>query len=83
MHVYAYMGTTTISLKDEAYKRLKDAKREGESFSDVVLRLTHSPNTEDQIAEFAGELGANLAEEVEESSTEVRESLAMESGMDE
>lgn len=74
------MGTTTISLKDEAYDRLKEAKQEGESFSDVVLRLTDSPNTEAQIAEVAGGLGTEFAEEVEESSSEVRESLEMESG---
>lgn len=74
------MGTTTISLKDEAYDRLKEVKQEGESFSDVVLRLTDSPNTEEQIAEVAGGLGTEFAEEVEESSSEVRESLEMESG---
>ena len=34
------MGTKTISLADDAYERLKAAKREGESFSDVVRRLT-------------------------------------------
>jgi hypothetical protein len=35
------MPTKTISLKIEAYERLKAAKRyESESFSDVVLRAT-------------------------------------------
>ncbi|WP_415383291.1 antitoxin VapB family protein [Halosimplex sp. TS25] len=77
------MGTTTISLKDEAYERLKEAKQEGESFSDVVLRLTDSPNTEAQIAELAGGLGTEFAEAVEGSSAEVRDSLDMESGTDE
>lgn len=81
--MHARMGTTTISLRDEAYDRLKDAKREGESFSDVVLRLTQSADTEDQIAELAGGLGPEFAAEVEESSGEVRESLEMESGADE
>ncbi|WP_436932482.1 antitoxin VapB family protein [Halosimplex halobium] len=74
------MGTTTISLKDEAYERLKEAKQEGESFSDVVLRLTDSPDTEAQIAELAGGLGTEFAEAVEDSSTEVSEALDMESG---
>ncbi|WP_436911407.1 antitoxin VapB family protein [Halosimplex marinum] len=31
---------TTISLDEEAYERLVAEKREGESFSDVVKRLT-------------------------------------------
>ena len=30
------MGSTTISLKDEAYERLKSLKGKNESFSDVV-----------------------------------------------
>lgn len=35
------MGTKTISLKDEAYNRLRAARRyPGESFSEVVLRAT-------------------------------------------
>lgn len=74
------MGTTTISLKDEAYRRLKEEKREGESFSDVVMRLTESADTEERIEELAGGLGEEFAEEVEASSAEVRGSLEMESG---
>ena len=34
------MGTKTINLTDAAYVRLQALKREGESFSDVVDRLT-------------------------------------------
>jgi len=36
------MATKTISLTEEAYERLKAHKREDESFSDVVNRLTVS-----------------------------------------
>ena len=40
------MGTKTISLKDEAYKRLKAARRyPDESFSEVVLRATWAEDT--------------------------------------
>lgn len=78
--MHTRMGTTTISLKDEAYERLKQAKQEDESFSDVVLRLTDSPDTEERIAELAGGLGAEFAEEVEDSATDVRDSLEMDSG---
>jgi hypothetical protein len=40
------MATKTISLKVEAYERLKAAKRyENESFSDVVLRATWPEST--------------------------------------
>lgn len=34
------MGTKTVSLADDAYERLRAEKRDGESFSDVVRRLT-------------------------------------------
>jgi len=34
------MGTRTIGLDDEAYERLAAQKRDDESFSDVVKRLT-------------------------------------------
>lgn len=40
------MGTKTISLKDEAYNRLKAARRyPDESFSEVVLRATWPEDT--------------------------------------
>ncbi|MFB6147513.1 MAG: antitoxin VapB family protein [Candidatus Nanohaloarchaea archaeon] len=34
------MGSKTISLKDEAYRRLKALKGDEKSFSDVVMELT-------------------------------------------
>lgn len=40
------MATRTISLKEEAYRRLKAARRyAGESFSEVVLRATWPEDT--------------------------------------
>lgn len=34
------MATKTVNLSEDAYTRLKNLKEEGESFSDVVNRLT-------------------------------------------
>ena len=39
MHVCMFM-TKVISLSDEAYSELKKLKKEGESFSDVVIKVT-------------------------------------------
>lgn len=39
-YVCAYMGTTSIRLSTEAKTRLDLYKREGESYEDVILRLT-------------------------------------------
>lgn len=47
------MGSKTISLDDEAYSRLKQEKKEHESFSDVVKRITR-PIKQKSPLKFAG-----------------------------
>jgi predicted CopG family antitoxin len=56
------MGTKTISLADDAYERLRAEKRENESFSDVVRRLTDGVSLE----EYYGVLSEETADELEE-----------------
>jgi predicted CopG family antitoxin len=46
------MPTKTLTITLDAYKRLKREKLEGESFSDVIIRLTEK-NKKD-LLEFAG-----------------------------
>ena len=55
------MGTKTISLADDAYERLKAAKRDDESFSDAVRRLTPGVH----IAEYVGVLDEGTSDELE------------------
>ena len=40
MYIEALEMTKVISLSDEAYADLKNMKKSGESFSDVVLRMS-------------------------------------------
>jgi predicted CopG family antitoxin len=47
------LGYKTISLSDEAYEKLASLKREGESFTDVILRLC-SKASRKPLASFAG-----------------------------
>lgn len=42
IHIHSLMGTRTISLADDAYEALSAMRRPGESFSDVVRRLTRT-----------------------------------------
>jgi predicted CopG family antitoxin len=67
------MGTKNISLTEEAYGRLKAHKREGESFSDVVTRLTD--DTDDKMKGFGAWAGTDLHEAVEEASREFDEAF--------
>ncbi len=34
------MATKSLTITEEAYKRLKEHKRDGESFTDTILRIT-------------------------------------------
>ena len=44
------MSTKTVSLKESAYNKLKNLKGEGESFSDLIDRIT----SEKSLAEISG-----------------------------
>lgn len=62
-HIYLDTGMTkTVSLRDEAYRRLASLKREGESFSDLVERLTEEKVPE--YADLAGVLSGETLEEI-------------------
>jgi len=57
------MSTKTVSLRETAYERLKNLKREGESFSDVVERIASRESLEDLEGSFP-EIG-EVKEELE------------------
>lgn len=60
-YTYTDVGTKTISLSDDAYERLAERKREGESFSDVVRRLTAGV----ELRDYLGVLDDDTAEDLE------------------
>ena len=50
-----------ISLSEEAYRRLKDIKRE-RSFSDIVIELTENKTKKKDLSRFAGAFKDNAEE---------------------
>ena len=73
------MGTTTISLSDEAYRALKSQKKEGESFSELILRVFGRGNPSAILA-YLEESKPNLelADAVESASNELGRDLNLE-----
>ena len=67
------MAFKTITLSEEAYKRLKDQKRENESFSDVVLRLTNTSTLRD----FVGIIDDSFLDELEKNIENIRKGRSM------
>ena len=58
------MGFKTISLSDEAYRRLAALKRKGESFTDVILRIC-SKTAGKPLSSFSGAWVMDSEEEKE------------------
>ncbi|MGI0046884.1 MAG: antitoxin VapB family protein [Nitrosotalea sp.] len=72
------MGTTTISLNNEAYRVLKAQKREGESFSDLVLRKFGKGNPAAILAYLdESEPNMELAEHTQRASQELHKNLKL------
>ena len=66
------MTYKTISLNSKAYKLLKQAKLEGESFSETIIRLTTKLNVE-KIVEMFGTLRDEITDkELEDFKQEAR-----------
>jgi len=67
--------TKVISLSEKAYEVLKKMKREGESFSDVVLRLSKK-GSKRPLSAYAGRWSGDDAEAVYEKVKQEREKAA-------
>lgn len=66
---YIIVPTRTLSITEQAYRALKAQKREGESFTDVILRLTGNKGSARRLLEAMEELHSpELADKVEQAS---------------
>jgi len=66
------MATKTITIREEAYNRLKKFKN-GKSFSEVIMEITSDKNVD--LSESFGLWNDEDVEEVEEKRKEFRESF--------
>ena len=62
------MATKNISITEEAYARLAALRRDRESFSEIIKRITHARN----IMQFAGILSKSSADTLEKTITRQR-----------
>lgn len=66
------MATKTISITKAAYDRLKVLKKERESFTDVINRITKKKDLMDFYGIFAGKKGEEFEKAIMESRKENR-----------
>lgn len=72
VYVYVYtMATKTITVTEEAYERLREMKREDESFTDALLRITGGE--QDIMKGFGAWKDSGLRDEVAEGRKELAE----------
>mgnify|MGYP000294124233 CR=1 FL=1 len=64
------MATKNITIAEDAYERLKAHKREDESFSDTIKRLTEGADVMDYSGSCPG-----IADSVEETREELQKAL--------
>jgi len=70
-YIHRYMASKTISIRDDVYKSLRDARRDEESFSDVIERLLMKDKT--NLSDYFGALKDNpLLDALEEDSKKIR-----------
>ncbi len=62
------MATKNISITEEAYVRLAVLRRDRESFSEIIKRITHARN----IMQFVGILSKSSADALEKTVTRQR-----------
>ena len=67
------MVTKTINIKESAYNALRAQKRSGESYSDVILRVTEGEQK--GVCEFLETIDPKVRSEIADSVTEGKKKL--------
>lgn len=67
------MSHKTITISEEAYEGLSELKQEGESFSEVIIRIT-KPLRKKHLSEFVGIMAGEEFDDFEKAALEVRHS---------
>lgn len=76
MFMFTYttiMVSKTITIKEDVYRRLKRIKRDGESFSDLLTRLSKNVSPFDKLLEMAGSIDFEDADGLKEDIRKKRE----------
>lgn len=72
MNTFNCMAHKTLTISEEAYSALAELKNEGESFTELIKRIT-KPLKKKRLSEFAGKLDDD---KFEEAALEVRHSAS-------
>ncbi len=67
------MAHKTLTISEEAYEALAALKKEGESFTELIKRIT-APLKKKKLSEFIGVLAGKEYEDFEKSALEIRHS---------
>lgn len=65
------MAHKTLTISEEAYDMLADLKKEGESFTDLIKRIT-APLRKKKLSEFAGIMAGPEYDDFKKAALEIR-----------
>lgn len=67
------MAHKTLTISEEAYKALAELKKEGESFTELIKRIT-APIRKKKLGDFVGVMAGEEFDDFEKAALEVRHS---------
>ncbi len=73
MNTFIITAHKTLTISEEAYEALAELKKEGESFTDLIKRIT-APIRKKKLSEFAGIMAGPEFDDFEKAALEVRHS---------